>query len=246
MINQVQRMFYRHIGIPDVTFEARYDSLYTTVMSSKAEGKTKSVLIYGDIVSDQLKAQASDYGVKDGLVSPTDVKTQLAEIEGKDIDLRINSRGGEVHAATGIYAILEDERRNGKEITARIDGLAASAASFVMLAANRIYAHRLSSVMIHRAHSAAVGNAVDLREYADFLEGQDYKVASVYAERMALNEDSALDLMTKETWYHGKSIVEAGLADEMLDKGADNVKAALEDRDHKTHNRMSKMALGLV
>ena len=252
MLTTVQRMFYRHIGVPDITFESRHDSFYKTVNSTTKmeakEGKTndKDIFIYGDIVTEEAKAMAGEYGVTEGLITQSDVMEQLEAVTGRAVNVRINSRGGEVFAAIGIYAMLEEARRNGKEVIARVDGIAASAASFVMLAANRIFAHKLSSVMIHRAHSMAVGNAVDFRGYADFLEGQDLKVAALYGERMALSEADVLDLMTRETWYHGNGIITSGLADELLDKGAVSVESALDRKDSQIRSKMTQTALGLA
>lgn len=238
------RVFYRQIGLSDTVFKAPHVTLFQAVMAEKSPAEEKNELIfYGDIVSDMAKQEAESFGVTDGLISPTDFKTHLKEVANRskdDIRIRMNSRGGEVFAAGVMYQAMTELRQSGRRIETIIDGVAASAASFVMLASNAVHAHRLSSVMIHRGHGIAMGNAEDFRHMAGVLEGQDRKVAPVYAKAMNTSEDDVLALMSKETWFHGKEIVDAGLANVLLSDGDKSIEQKMRSQEMEMSDKMSR------
>ena len=94
-----------------------------------------------------------------------------------------------------------DIRNSGRNLTARIDGLAASAATFVMLAAKTITAAPLAELMIHRAQGWQIGTGADFREMADFLDSTDEQIADLYAARTGERRDKMLAEMDREAWY---------------------------------------------
>ena len=101
-----------------------------------------------------------------GVVADTFVR-EIAALEVSTLNVYVHSPGGNVHEG---LAILNALRRHEARIVVTIDGLAASAASFIAMAGDEIIAGRNSQLMIHDAWSYAFGNAGELRDYADFLD----------------------------------------------------------------------------
>lgn len=141
----------------------------------------------------------------------------MADLKGVngDIELHINSPGGDVHDGIAIYNQLK--QRPGS-VSVVIDGLAASAASFIAQAASKgklqIAPH--AQMMVHNGFSMAIGDASDLRKTADLLDEITTEIASIYAERTGKPVDFWLAKMAAETWYTDKTAVADGLADSIL------------------------------
>jgi ATP-dependent Clp endopeptidase proteolytic subunit ClpP len=136
------------------------------------------------------------------------------------INLHINSPGGEVFEA---IAILNALRQHPAEVTAIVDGVAASAASFIAAGADRLVMGKNTELMIHDAWGIAVGPAADMRDMADRLDQMSNNIASIYAEKSGASITDWRAAMLAETWYSAEDAVEAGLADEVA--GADDGKA---------------------
>ena len=135
------------------------------------------------------------------------------DARGKAIDLRVNSGGGSVFDAFAMMTALAEH--DGK-VTAHVDGLAASAASFLLAAADEVRVASNAFVMIHSASSVAVGNAEDMRRQADWLDMVDAQLAGIYAKRSSTRtEDEFLQAMRDTTWFDADAAVEWGLADEV-------------------------------
>lgn len=140
------------------------------------------------------------------------VLNELNGIEsGKKIDVHVNSKGGDVGLALGIYNAL---RRRAGDITTHNDGYACSSASVLMLGGDTIVSPDSSVWMIHRASAGTYGNADDKRKDAEMLEAHDKVIASIYAKQTGKSEKEMLDMMSKETWMTGKEARDMGLADE--------------------------------
>ena len=136
----------------------------------------------------------------------------LAELDTAELDVHLNSPGGDIFDGLAIYQALKDHPAN---ITVRVDGLAASIASVIMMSADRIVMAPKASVMIHDGWTMAVGNAGDLRKTADLLDKQSDIIASVYADRSGQPADFWRDRMRDETWYNADEALAAGLVDEI-------------------------------
>lgn len=132
----------------------------------------------------------------------------------KDVIVNINSPGGDVFEGLAIYNLLREHQ--GK-VTVRVLGVAASAASFIAMAADELQIARAGFFMIHNSWTIAGGNRHDLRDVADFLEQVDKTIADVYHIRSGLAIDELSAQMDAETWITGKTAVETGLADGYLD-----------------------------
>lgn len=143
-------------------------------------------------------------------VTPTEVRAQLQG--AGDVEVQVHSPGGFLHDGIAIHNALLDHRRAGHRVTARVVGLAASAASYIVLAAEQITAARNAVVMIHNPHVLALGDHRALAKSAQVLEAAASLMADGYAARLG-GVESARALMDAETWWHGEEIVTAGFAD---------------------------------
>jgi len=130
------------------------------------------------------------------------------------IDLRINSEGGSVPEAEAIYTHLVEHKAT---ITVHIDGMAASAASFIAMAGNEILISDSGFVMIHEARMMEYGTADDFRRAADLLERTTDKIIKKYATRTKNSEDKIRDWMKAETWFIGEEAVTNGFADKVVE-----------------------------
>jgi ATP-dependent protease ClpP protease subunit len=151
-------------------------------------------------------------------VSAQNVVDTLRETNAATIHLHINSPGGEVFEALAIYNVL---RAHPATVVSHIEGLAASAASFVALAGDKVIISRNAVMMIHDALALAYGNAGELRELADLLDKMSDNIADIYSQKAGGGVEFWRERMRAESWYTGAEAVEAGLADEMTDPDAE-------------------------
>ncbi|MFW9239181.1 head maturation protease, ClpP-related [Corynebacterium striatum] len=149
--------------------------------------------------------------IEQGLASR--IVGELRSADGADILLHVNSYGGDVfEGKTIMQALCAHEGM----VTARVEGIAASAASFITVGgADRIVMCEGSRLMIHNALSMAYGNANDLDKLSEQLRGQSQDIAAIYAERSGTPVEAWLEAMDKETYFTAEQAVEAGLADEV-------------------------------
>lgn len=127
-----------------------------------------------------------------------------------EIRLHINSPGGEVFEA---IAILNALRAHKARFVAVVDGLAASAASFIAAGADELVMAPNSELMIHDAWGLCVGNAADMVVMAELLDHLSDNVASVYAAKAGGSVEEWRASMQRETWFSASEAVDAGLAD---------------------------------
>ncbi len=129
--------------------------------------------------------------------------------------LHLNSGGGEVFEGLAIYHAL---RQRGN-VTVRVEGVAASIASVIAMAADpgKLEIAKRASMMIHNGFAQQVGDANDMRKMADVLEAQTRNIAGVYADRTGISADTWATRMQAETWYIGQQAVDVGLADRVID-----------------------------
>ncbi|HUM06406.1 MAG TPA: head maturation protease, ClpP-related [Terriglobales bacterium] len=143
-------------------------------------------------------------------VTADDLVSELKNVHSDNLTVRINSPGGDVF--DGI-AILNALRSYDGTVTTIVDGLAASAASFIFQAGAERVVMNNSEIMIHAASGLVIGNATDMRRMAESLDRVTSNIASVYAERAGGDVNSWLAAMDEETWYSADEAVSAGLAD---------------------------------
>lgn len=144
-----------------------------------------------------------------------DLVNELSELQGVTaIDLHINSPGGEVFEGIAIYNCL---RAHPATITTYVDGIAASIASVIAMAGNRIIMGPHSQMMIHEGSGLCIGDADEMRKMADLLDFQSDNIAGVYAARAGGTVEDWRARMRTETWYTAETAVTAGLADEVAE-----------------------------
>ena len=157
--------------------------------------------IYGDIGEDVFGESDTSVGAKAFL-------DMLRQAKGKAIDLHVNSGGGSVFDAFAMMTALADGR-----VTAHVDGVAASAASFLQAAADEVRMSSAAFIMIHDASTVAWGNAEQIRETAEWLDMIDGQLAGIYAKRGTKTEAEYRNAMDETTWVTAEKAVEWGLAD---------------------------------
>lgn len=145
-------------------------------------------------------------------VTANDFVKELRDVKASAIDVHINSPGGECYDGLAIFNALRSHRAN---VTVYIDGLAASAASFIAMAGDRIVAERNASLMIHNAHAVGVGDADDMRRLGDMLDKMTGTIANIYAERAGGTVEDWRARMKTETWFSADEAKTAGLVDEV-------------------------------
>ena len=137
---------------------------------------------------------------------------ELRQIDATRITLHLNSPGGDVFDGIAIANSLIEHPAT---VTVKVDALAASIASVIALAGDRVIMGRAAQMMIHNASALCWGEASDLRAMADLLDKITGVIAQVYADRTGTPVKGWREAMDAETWYTAEEAVEAGLADEV-------------------------------
>jgi ATP-dependent Clp protease protease subunit len=131
----------------------------------------------------------------------------------KKIDLRINSEGGSVFDGKAIYSLLNEHKA---KIVTHVDGLAASAASFIAMAGDEINMAEGAFMMIHNAWMLAAGDAREFRKQADMLDTVNGTLVDVYAARTGMDAKKIQTMMNDETWMTAQEAIKNGFATNMV------------------------------
>ena len=191
MLNSLKRLMFmnRGRGTPIVVNAANDES---------------TIYVYDAIVASDVEAEW--WG---GVSAESFVKT-LAGITTPFIHLRINSPGGDVFAGRAMENAI---RQSDKTVIAHVDGFAASAASFVALAADSVEIAPGGFFMIHQAWTLAYGNSNDLLQAADLLDKIDGTLVKTYAKDTGRDEEEIRAWMAEEKWFTADEAVQFGFAD---------------------------------
>ncbi|NMH67285.1 Clp protease ClpP [Bacillus sp. RO3] len=188
-----------------------YNNLPEIEKVFKAEAKdddTHKLTIYGDIG----ESWWGDY------ITASDVEKALKEVTSNNIEVHINSYGGDVFDGISIYNQLKNHKA---KVTIYVDGVAASAASLIAMAADELVMNTGSSLMIHEGSTFAWGTKTDIKKTINALESIDKSIADIYMTRYA-GERSEIDTMiVNETWFTSSEAVDVGLADRVNETGED-------------------------
>lgn len=171
---------------------------------AKAESNEVEIFLYDHIVSSEEEAEW--WG---GVAPESFVKAVYAVDKEATIHLRINSPGGSVFAARAMEQALCDHKGT---VIVHIDGLAASAATFIAMAGDEVIMAKGAMFMIHKAWTGMWGNANDLRKEADLLDKIDGTLAETYASKTGKELDQVSSWMTDETWFTAAEALEHGFA----------------------------------
>lgn len=142
-------------------------------------------------------------------VTPAQFRADLSAHPG-DLTVYINSPGGDVVAGSLIYSMLKEHEG---QITVRIDGLAASAASVVAMAGDRVEMAPTAYMMIHNAATIAMGNKADMQAAAEMLAEIDRGIRTAYALKTGKSERELAKMMDAETWMSAAKALEDGFID---------------------------------
>lgn len=183
-------------------------------MNKKTQNKGE-IYIYGDIVSS--KWDETD-------VTAVDFKNELNQLgDVSEIDVHINSAGGNVFEGHAIYNMLKMHKA---KVNIYVDALAASIASVIAMSGDTIFMHKNSFMMIHNSWIMTLGNSKDLRQTADLLDKTDQSSNNAYLDKATnLSEAELKQLLESETWLTADEALEKGLADEIL--GASEIAASI-------------------
>ena len=169
---------------------------FKNISSSEAD-----LFIYGEIVQEK----SVDWWT--GAESETEVglmdfKEELDNIGNvQKLNLYINSPGGDVFTASTMISMLQRLKDKGTEINSYVDGLSASAASFLMMVADNVYLYKNSTVMVHKPMSFAFGNTNEIQKTIDALNKiEDSVMLPMYMSKSKVSEDEIKSIIDAETW----------------------------------------------
>ena len=174
--------------------------------------KTESAELYinGDIVDDGSVEMYEAFGVK--CTAPSGFKTLLNECGGKTITVYIDSYGGDVLVASAIYTMLKEYKG---EVTVKIDSIAASAASVIAMAGNKVLMSPTAYLMIHDPSTVACGNITEIRQCLDSLKAIKDGILNAYERKCGdkTSREKISKFMTDETWLDYNKAFEHGFVD---------------------------------
>lgn len=177
-------------------------------------------------------------------VTPKLFKDDLDKCQG-DISVWINSPGGDVFAAAQIYNMLMDYPHN---VTIKIDGLAASAASVIAMAGTEVQMSPVAMMMIHNPMTVAIGDSAEMQRAIAMLDEVKESIMNAYEIKTGLTRAKISHLMDAESWFNAKKAVELGFADKILfseeaeDMGDEKeLEAVMFSRKPVTNSLLSKL-----
>ena len=146
----------------------------------------------------------------------------------KNVTVHINSPGGDVIAGAEIYSALREHSLNGEgSVTVIVTGIAASAASIIAMAGDRILMHPVAYMMIHHPWTVAMGDAKELRKAAKVLDVIAEGLVSTYQARTGKDKEELEKMLANETWMSAATCVEEGFADEIYGAGSNAAASAV-------------------
>lgn len=154
-------------------------------------------------------------------VTPQLFRDELNARSG-DITVWINSPGGDCVAAAQIYNMLMNYKGN---VTIKIDGIAASAASVIAMAGTKVIMSPVSMMMIHNPATVALGDSADMQKAIAMLDEVKESIINAYEIKTGLSRAKLSHLMDAETWMDANSAIEMGFADEIMQR---NVSDSIE------------------
>ena len=151
--------------------------------------------------------------------SPKDLLEDIKAESFNNINLYINSPGGDVFDGVAIYNILQRVKSDKNiKIDVHVDGMAASIASIIAMVGDNIYMPANSMLMIHNPWTYAAGNAIELRKTAEELDKICDSMKTIYLKRFNQTDEKLTELLDSETWLSADEALEYGLCDEVLEE----------------------------
>ncbi|MDB5618457.1 head maturation protease, ClpP-related [Tardiphaga sp.] len=177
-------------------------------------------------------------------VTAKDFATALSGITASTINVRINSPGGDVFDGLAIYNSL---KAHPATINTFVDGWAASAASFIMLAGDTVTMAENSMAMIHKAWGIGVGNSDDMTALSGVLSKIDGQIAGMYAAKTGKDTAACLAAMAAETWFTATEAKAFGLVDKVVgDDPGEDQETSDDEAMNASRTRVTQMRLRLA
>jgi ATP-dependent protease ClpP protease subunit len=175
--------------------------------ASKDEAKDEATIYLYDAIGGWFGIAASEF------------VGELNGIKAKTIHLRVNSPGGSVFDAEAIQTAIQ---QHPAKVIAHIDGIAASAATYIATAADEIEASDGAFWMIHNAWGVAIGDSAEMRSYADMLDKLSANIAKDYQRKTGKSAEQVKEWMDAETWFSAAEALEAGFVDRIYPEKSEN------------------------
>ena len=159
-------------------------------------------------------------GDTQGVITAKQFLNDIAKLPDavKTIRLHINSPGGDVQGAVNMANALRDQQTSrGRTVESIVDGIAASAASIVMMAGSKVTMADNALVMIHDPMMVSIGDAADMRKSADILDTIKGQIIATYQWHSSKSVDELAAMMTAESWMDADEAIEAGLATDKVE-----------------------------
>ncbi len=191
---------------------------YAIAADEKSE--SAEIKMYGEVVEQRPTDWWTGEPIEGDFIISSEFIKDIEKLgKCKKLNIRLNSIGGEVHAAILIHNRLREMSRNGTEITCSIDGIAMSAGSMIMCAADRVLVSAESLVMIHKSSICVCSwlNADTLRKLAEESDSYDKVIVAAYKRKTGLDENEILSMMSEETYLTGEEAKAKGFADEVFE-----------------------------
>ena len=185
-------------------------------VTSKTEGEGE-IDLYGDIVSRQPIDLWTGEEIPGDYITPQGFRDDLEAVKDKaHITVRLNSCGGDLYTGIAIHNALKELKG---EINVIVEGIAASAASVIMCAGDKVSVYPGSLVMIHGVSMLLMDymNLQDLKKLVRAAESSESAVAAIYNRKTGISTDTLRAMMERETWMTGEEALEKGFANEILD-----------------------------
>lgn len=147
-----------------------------------------------------------------------------------DVVLYVNSVGGDVFEGVAINSVIARHKRNGKHISARVEGVSASAASYMCAACDEILLEKGACMLIHDPSSICLGRAAEMRETAQALDVCKESILDIYTARSTKDRNELYKAMKDETWLSANDAVEWGLADKTVSEDRDPARSTAVEK----------------
>lgn len=173
------------------------------------------VEVSGEIIPSDLAWVYDWFGIK--YTTEDSIKAAIAALaDGEELEVRINSPGGDVATGQEIYSLLQTVPS-----TAKIMGMAASAAGFLAMGCQRVEISTVGTIMVHNVWTQAAGDYHEMDKASRMLKSLNASIASAFVAKSGKSEEEILRMMDKETWLTANQAVEMGICDAIIGSSAE-------------------------
>ncbi|AEB77639.1 Clp protease [Clostridium botulinum] len=212
----------------------KYKDLKVRCELTNETESSADIYLYGQIVDEKPVNWWTGKEEEGEFIYPENIRKLVNEAGDKEINLHINSTGGSIYASISIHNFLKQAKN---KINVYIDGIAASGASIIAMAADKIFMPENTTMMIHRAAVGVYGNVETLRKVANTLEKFDETVLNSYKERFVGEIGELKALIEDETYLTATECKSLGLCDEILNEQPEPKQPKQEDIKNSILNK---------